>query len=278
MDELNRKKLENSQNMQFAREYLSKTKFSQRIATHPRFDSILWKISSLMRKAGVKAFSEQGLSFLKSILVVAKDGSLVMLENKDRNDFVTSIKYYFDENDMTLKRIVCDKNHDDSETTTISTYDDDGIEVSSMLEQRMVDGSKFYSNSTRVPSRINMINIQRISERNGERYVLADVMQIRSMAVAYEDLEPTADEIDPLDVVHLFAFGVPPLYRDLDKEELAIIKECDGEVFPLDEEHNVELLMDYIERNKFYGRSRKFEGALARYLDIEDRIQDGEQL
>lgn len=278
MDELNRKKLENSQNMQFAREYLSKTKFSQRIATHPRFDSILWKISSLMRKAGVKAFSEQGIAFLSSILVVAKDGSLVMLENKDQNDFVTSIKYYFDENDMTLKRIVCDKNHDGSETTTISTYDDDGIEVSSMLEQRMIDGSKFYSNSTRVPSRINMINIQRISERDGERYVLADVMQIRSMAVAYEDLEPTADEIDPLDVVHLFAFGVPPLYRDLDKEELAIIKECDGEVFPLDEDHNVELLMDYIERNKFYGRSRKFEGALARYLDIEDRIQDGEQL
>ena len=71
---------------------------------------------------------------------------------------------------------------------------------------------------------------------------------------------------------------MPPLYRDLDKEELAKIKECDGEVFPLDEEHNVELLMDYIERNKFYGRSRRFEGALARYLDIEDRIQDGEQL
>ncbi len=278
MGDLNRKKLENSQNMQFAREYLSKTKFSKKIATHPRFDSILWKISSLMRKAGVKAFSEEGLSFLNSILVVAKDGSLVMLENKDQNDFVISIKYYFDENDMTLKRIVCDKNRDDSETTTISTYDDDGIEVSSMLEQRIIDGSKFYSNSTRVPSRINMINIQRISERDGERHVLADVMQIRAMAVAYEDLVPTADEIDPLDVVHLFSFGVPPLYRDLDKEELAIIKECDGEVFPLDEEHNVELLMDYIERNKFYGRSRRFEGALARYLDIEDRIQDGEQL
>ena len=278
MGDLERKKLENSQNMEFAREYLSKTKFSKSIAGHPRFDSILWKISSLMRKAGIKAFSEQGLAFLSSVLVVVKDGSLVILENKDQNDFVTSIKYYFDENDMTLKRIVCDKNRDDSETTTISTYDDDGIEVSSMLEQRMIDGSKFYIYSTRVPSRINMINIQRISERNGERHMLADVMQIRAMAVAYEDLEPTADEIDPLDAVHLFSFGVPPLYRDLDKEELAIIKECDGEVFPLDEEYNVELLMDYIERNKFYGRSRRFEGALARYLDIEDRIQDGEQL
>lgn len=277
MSDLVKKKLENSQNMEFARTFLSKTKFSPKVATHPRFDSILWKISSLMRRAGVKPFSEQGINFLSSILIVAKDGSLVILDDEKQGNFVTSIKYYFDEADLKVKRIRCDKKPDEYETTRISTYSDDGLEESLMIEQVFLNGDKYYSQATRIPSRINMINIQRISERNGERHLLADVMQIRAMAVAYEDLDPNADEIDPLDVVHIFSFGVPAMYRDLNDEEKAIIAECDGEVFPLDEEDSLALLTDYIERNKFYGRSRRFEGALARYLDIDEMLLEGDQ-
>lgn len=278
MSELERKKLENSQNLEFIRRYLSETNLSAKIASHPRFDSILWKISSLMRKAGVKAFSDQAINLLNSIIITSKDGSITLLENKNKSDFVTSTKYYFDESDMTLKRIVYDKNYDDSETTVISTYDDDGIEESSMIEQKIVNGNKYYSNATRVPGRIDMIRIQRIREEKGERETLADVYQIRTMCVVYEDINPGVDEIDPLDVVHLFSFGVPPLYRDLDPKELEIIEECDGEIFPLDDDSKVDQLTDYIEKNKFYGRSRRFEEALSRYLEIEDRIPDDEQL
>lgn len=278
MNEIERKKLENSQNLEFIKRYLQQTNLSGKIASHPRFDSILWKMSALMRKAEVKAFSNEAISLLNSVLVVAKDGSVVIFENKHHSDFLTSTKYYFDENDMTLKRIVCDRNHDGSETTTISTYDDEGIEESSMLEQKCVDGSKYYSNATRVPGRIDMINIQRIMEKKGEREKLADVHQIRTMCVVYEDITPQADEIDPLDIVHIFSFGVPPMYRDLEPWEQEIIQQCDGEIFPLDDDHKEEQLRDYIEKNKFYGRSRRFEGALARYLDIEDRILDDEQL
>lgn len=278
MGELERKKLENSQNLEFVRTYLAKTNLSGEIAKHPRFDTILWKISSLMRKAGVKAFSEDAITFLSSNLIITKDGSIVIIENNGKNNFVVSTKYYFDENDATLKRIVCDKENDGSETTTISTYDDDGIEESSMIEQRHLDGSKYYSNATRVPGRIDMIRVQRISEQNGEREVLADVYQIRTFCLVYEDIDPKEDEIDPLDIVHIFSFGVPSMYRDLDRDEINFIDDCGGDIFPLDDESKLSQLTDYIEKNKFYGRSRKFEGALARYLDIEDLILNGEQL
>lgn len=278
MSELERKKLENSQNLEFVKSYLEKTNLSNKITSHPRFDSILWKISSLMRKAEVKAFSETAINLLNSTIITTKDGSIVLVENKYHSDFISSIKYYFDENDMTLKRIACDRSHDGSETTTISTYDDDGIEENMLTEQKLIGGSKYYSNATRVPGRIDMIKVQSILEKNGKRETLADAYQIRTMCVAYEDILPEADEIDPLDVVHMFSFGVPPMYRDLEPKEQKIIDECDGEIFPLDDIHKEEQLMDYIEKNKFYGRSRRFEGALSRYLEIEDRIPDDEQL
>lgn len=278
MGELERKKLENSQNLEFVRAYLAKTNISGEIVKHTRFDTILWKLSTLMQRIGVKAFSPEAVSLLASNLIVAKDGSVVIVEDANQSDFVASTKYYFDESDATLKRIICSKNNDESEMTSISTYDADGIEQNLLISQKCVDGSKYYTNTSRVPDRIDMIKIQRISEKNGERKTLEDVLQIRAFCVAYEDIYPTADDIDPLDFIHLSFLGVPAIYRDLDSEELKVIEDCDGEVFPLDDDNKARQLKDAIDTNKFYGRTRKFERAIARYLDIEDRLLDGEQL
>lgn len=278
MGELERKKLENSQNLEFIRTYLSKTNMSEEIIKHTRFDTILWKISTLMRKAGIKSFSEDAVSFLISNVIIAKDGSIVIVENAKQMDFVGSTKYYFDKEDGTLKRILCEKTNDDSEITSISTYDSDGIEQGLLVSQKFINGNKYYASSTRVPDRIDMIKIQRIEEKNGERKTLDDVLQIRTFCVAYEDINPNVDDIDPLDVIHLSFLGVPQIYRDLEPDELKIIEDCDGEVFPLDDDNKVKQLKDAIDTNKFYGRTRKFERAIARFLDIEDRLLEGEQL
>ena len=42
------------------------------------------------------------------------------------------------------------------------------------------------------------------------------------------------------------------------------------------DEYKEKQIMDCIETNKFYGRSRRFERAIARYLDIEDRLPTDE--
>ena len=172
-----------------------------------------------------------------------------------------------------LRRIVCDKDHNGS-TISISTYDGDGIEENAMTEQKCVDGSKYYSNVTRVPDRIDMIKIERIEEVKGKRENLEDVLQIRTFCVAYEDILPTIDTIDPLDAIHLSLLGMPSIYRDLESEEIKVIDECDGEVFPLDDDNKVSQLKNYMQTNRFYGRTKKFEEAVARYLSIEDRLQD----
>lgn len=276
MNELEKKKIENIKNIEFIKEYLKRTNLSKKITTHPRFDSILWKISILMRKAEVSAFSQEAINLLQSIVIIKKDGSITIFEGNGRNNNLSSTKYYFDENDMKLRRINSKTNSDSSDTIEFSTYDEDGMEESILLEQKWPDGYKYYSNSKRVPGRIDMISIERIQEKNGKREKLEDIYQIRTFCVAYEDISPGVDEIDPLDAIHMSFLGVPPIYRDLGSDELKIIDECDGEIFPLDDDNKEEQLRDYIEKNKFYGRTRRFEGAIARYLDIEDRLPSDE--
>lgn len=274
MNSTERKKLENIRNIEFIKQYLEKTGISNRITSHARFDSILWKISSLMRKYNVRAFSQEAINLLNSIVTIQADGSIVIFENETKRLIPSSIKYYFDEENMKLRRSSCTQNSDGSEITAISTYDDEGIEESLMLEQKWENGDKYYSNTTRVPDRIDMIKIEGIQEEKGKRVRLEDVYQIRTFCVAYEDINPEIDEIDPLDAVHLSLLGVPPIYRDLYPEELKVIDDCDGEIFPLDDDNKEEQLNDYIEKNKFYGRTRQFEEAVARYLSIEDRLQE----
>lgn len=272
MDKIEDVKIENIRNIEFIKQYLSKTNLSNQIKSHPRYDSILWKISILMRRIGVNAFSQEAINLLNSILIIQKDGSLSIFEQDSRTASLTSTKYFFDKDDNKLKRIFCETTYDESEITSISSYDEDGIEESLMTSQKCIDGSKYYTNAVRVPDRIDMIKIERISEKNKQRERLEDVYQLRTFCVAYEDINPSADEVDPLDIIHLSFLGVPPIYRDLYTDEKNIIEECDGEIFPLDDDNKESQLKDYIERNKFYGRTRKFERAIARYLDIEDRL------
>lgn len=269
------KKVENIRNMQFAREYLAKTNIASQIVNHPRFESILWKISTLMRRAGVKAFSQEAIALLGSTIIVKADGSVTIFENEERTAGLASTQYYWDTD--VLRRVRCQTDVHNLTTTTVSTYSENGLEEEQMLEQNCIDGSKHYSHTTRVPDRIDMIQIERISERNGVRERLEDVLQIRTFCVAYEDITPDADEIDPLDVVHFSFLGVPELYRDLSPKEKKVIDECEGEIFALDDEHKEAQLADCIQTNLFYGRTRRFEEAVAEYLSIEDRLPSEEQ-
>lgn len=272
MQEQTKKIFENIRNLEFISQYLEKTKISEKIKNHPRFESILWKISLLMQKAGVKAFSQDANTLLNSILIVQFDGSISIFENKLKTLIPNSIKYYWDSKNMKLMKFSYVTSTDGSEITSISSYDDEGIEENLILEQKCVDGNRYYSNTMRIPNRIDMIKIARLQEIKGKATRLEDIYQIRISAVAFEDIDPDIDEIDPLDIRYLTFLGRPGIYRDLHPNELKIIEESNDEIFPLDDEHKEEQLIDYIETNKFYGRTRSFERAVARYLDIEDRL------
>ena len=255
--------------LEFIKLYLLDTKLSTDIINHPRFQSILWKISSILRRSGNKAYTVEALNVLKSIILIQKDGSLVILENKYGNSLLDSTKYYFDSTDMKLRRVISENKDDGTSINCVSTYDEDGIEESLLLEQKCIDGSIHYSKSTRVPERIDMIMVDAISEVDGKRESLGSAYQIRSFCCAYEDIDPRADEIDPLDRVGLSFLGVPDIYRDLEPDEKKVIDECDGEIFPLDDATRLDQFTHYVETNKFYGRDRSFEDAVARFLSID---------
>lgn len=264
------KEEDNLKNMEFVRLFLLNSGLSTKIINHPRFESIVWKISSVLRRSGYKAFSKEAIALLKSVIVIQKDGSIVIVENNPMKGLLNSVKYYYDDSDMRLRRISCDSNQDGIEISTINTYLDDGLEESLLVEQKCLDGSKYYSKTTRVPERIDMVMVERIEEVNGKKELLSPVYQIRTFCAAYEDIYPLADDIDPLDKIGFSFLGVPEIYRDLDEEEKKIIDDCDGEIFPLDEANKQEQFASYVETNKFYGRTRAFEDAVARYLLLDE--------
>lgn len=276
MNDSSDKKLENVRNIQFIREFLGTTNLDAQVTSHPRFESILWKLSTLMRRANVQAFSQEAIGLLGSIVVIQADGSISIFENKGVSDCLGSVKYYYDSEANKLRRIRYQDNEKGVETD-ISTYNADGLEEDLLIEQKCPDGSQYYSHTTRISERIDLVLVERIQERDGKRTRLGNTYQLRTFCPAYEDILPEADEIDPLDMVGLSFLGVPPIYRDLDPEELEIIEACDGEIFPLDDVHKEEQFEDYAERNKLYGRTRRFEEAVANYLAIESRSQSEEQ-
>lgn len=260
---------DNSNNLEFVRLYLLNSGLSTKIIEHPRFESIVWRVCSILRRSGFKAYSKEAMELLKSIVVVQKDGSIVIVENKPMKGVLNSVKYYYDESEKKLRRIICDSNQDGVEITRINTYSDDGLEESLLIDQNCLDGIRYYSKTTRVPERIDMVMVERIEEVNGKKELLSPVYQIRTFCAAYEDIDPLADDIDPLDKIGFSFLGVPEIYRDLEEEELKVIGECDGEIFPLDDVNKEEQFASYVETNKFYGRTRAFENAVASFLSID---------
>ena len=80
MNDSSDKKLENVRNIQFIREFLGTTNLDAQVTSHPRFESILWKLSTLMRRANVQAFSQEAIGLLGSIVVIQADGSISIFE------------------------------------------------------------------------------------------------------------------------------------------------------------------------------------------------------
>lgn len=278
MKDLSEEKIENTRNMQFVKEYLGKTNLAAQIISHPRLESILWKLSILMRKAGVRAFSQEAIQLLNSIVIIQANGNITIFENKGNAMDLASTQYYFDSEANKLRRVFCQTNADSTEITQVSTYNEEGLEEDLLIEQKCLDGSKHYSHTTRVPERIDLVEVESIAEKNGIRTRLGKAYQLRTFCPAYEDIDPSADEIDPFDTIGMSFLGVPPIYRDLEPEELKIIEECDGEIFPLDDVHKEEQFQDYVQTNQFYGRTRRFEEAVASYLAIEERLQSEKEL
>ncbi len=212
---------------------------------------------------------------LDEIVNLEKNNQVTFIEPTSLSNTVMASKYYIDPLDEKLKRMRLEKNEAE-EIKTISVYNDDGIEESILLEQTIGNTKKYFSRTTRVPNRIDMIKIKRWGEEKGKINSLEDIYQIRCMKVGLEDIMPDAEDLDPFEIMNFKRFGLPPIYRDLNPEELQIITKMGGMIYPLTEIERQKLLEEYKRLNKEYHRTNAFEKGIAKALAVKER-QLGEE-
>lgn len=271
------------QNIEFIGEYLYQRGISEEILENPRYQAILWKLSNILRKSDIKSFSPESKKILDSMVRVDEDGSIYFIEGVLQNRSIVTCKYYFDETDNKLKRIRVQKCPDENyimgnvfnsdkydDYTSVSTYNEDGIEESLAIEQNTLDG-KYFSKSIRVPNRIDMIKIERLRQQKDDLKRLEDIYQIRSMQAALEDISPDAEDIDPFNIMHFDILGLPDTYRDLNFEEQVLIANTNGKILPLPETERKKKLQRYKELNVKYGRIKAFEKGIAKAFLVKNQ-------
>lgn len=279
-------KIVSAQNMEFVNEYLYQRGINEQLARNPRYQSILWKLSNILRKNEIKPFSQESKKAFDSMVRVEDDGSVSFIEGVLQNKSIITCKYYFDEIDDKLKRIRVQKSTDENyiignvfntgkydDYTSVSTYNEDGIEECLAVEQTTSYG-KYFSKSIRVPNRIDMIKIERIRQQGERLQRLEDVYQIRSMQAALEDISPDAEDIDPFNTMNFDILGLPSAYRDLNFEEQAIVNKMNGQILPLPEEERKERFQTYKKTNEKYGRTTAFEKGIAKAYIVKNQDID----
>lgn len=270
------KKIETLRNKEMISQYLYERGISSEIIDNPRYESILWKLSNMLRKMKLGSNIEAAKSFLNSITTIEPDGSIIMVEGEGPEHTIVSSKYMYDTATETLKRLRVESRTDGvPNIQTISIYNDDGIEESLGLEQNIENG-KYFSKATRVPNRVDIIKIESMKQEGENLERLPDVYQKRFLWAALEDIDPDAETIDPYDIMHFSIIGLPPIYEDLSLEEQERVAADGGNVFALPEEYRAKQLSDYKTNNDHYGRTKAFEKGIAKYLVVKDKTVEHE--
>ncbi len=261
------KKIKSIQNREFINEYLIKKGISHLIVKNPRYQSILWKLSNLLDKSNKRPFTDDAITFLDLITKIEEE-TIYFMESPKYGSIISN-KYYIDNEDNKLKRLRIEKGPYEN-ISTISTYNEDGIEI--CLETKQILGYEtYFSKTTRVPNRIDMIKIERLKKIKEQLIKLEDVYQVRVRQFALEDINPDAEEIDPFDIMYFSISRVPEIYEDMSLKDQLIIEENQGKALPPLEQYRQKHLQVYKELNEQFGRTTSFEKGIAKLLLIKDK-------
>ncbi len=272
LEDREKEKIETEQNKHFLEEYLYERGISTQITENPRYDSILWKLSNVIRKSEFKAYTDSAKELMNSIVQIDESGNIIMLEGLNKEGNLLTSKYYIDNEDESLKRTRMETARGINEPICVesSIYNDDGIEVMKETKQK-IDDIIYFSRATRLENRMDMIKIERAEQKsNGDASKLSDMYQIRWFQVGLEDIEPDMEEVDPLNVMGFDVLGMPPIYQEVSLDELKSLRDNDGKTIPFTEQHRQQIFEKYKKLNSDYGRTKAFEKGIAKMLIVKD--------
>lgn len=256
-------------------EYLYGRGISAEISENPRYDSIVSTLALRLVSSGVKNYLTEPYNVLDKLVYIENYMSFIIYEGVGANGTTISSKYYIDNQDGSLKRLRLESN-DKNEVlcANISTYDENGIEISLSTEQNLDGGDVYFSKATRDPKRPDVIKIERMKQVKDELTKMPEIYQLRIFMPALEDIYPDRETVDPYDVMHYSFLGMPEIYRDFTGEEMAFLNMSGMKITPLSKEFREKLLSEYKKLNVRYHRTKKFEEGLSKILEVDNRSID----
>lgn len=199
----------------FVQEYLEQRGVAEEIKRNPRFQSIVWHISVMLKREGIDFTEKKAVEWIQDNILIGKEGKEIMYVISTKDGYYPSqimpsapqfVKYFYDQEGM--KRIVKEVRNGKEEEETIlifSRYNEDGIE-----EWQRIEEKHCISTIQRVENRPEL---RVIEEYDKEREKILGVRyEKRFFWMGLEDFAPNLIEVDPLGVQPLFQYKLPPFY------------------------------------------------------------------
>lgn len=257
----------------FVEEYLEQKEIAPEIKRNPRYQSIIWHISVMLKRQGIDFTKEEAIKWIDENIKIGKQGEVLYAISESDGYYpinaapaIQFVKYFHDKDGM--KRMVKEvkEQGEERQFIIISNYNKDGIE-----ESQVVYDKYGISIVERVKNRPELKRISTYDKN--EKEIKKIEHEQRILWVALEDLAPNKIEIDPIDIYPFLkngSFGCHT-YTGLSYEEEKHIQDAKYRILPLPQKNREEQLQDYKTLNERYHRTKVFELGIAKMLSVRNR-------
>ncbi len=257
----------------FVQEFLEQRRITEEIKRNPRFQSIIWHISVMLKQQGLDFTKQEAIEWIQNNIKIGEQGKEIMYAISEKDGYypnnliphIQFVRYFYDQEGM--KREVTELDENRKQTLQIlSKYNEDGIEETQFVDDKQGD---YISMIQRVENRPELISI---ADYNKETKQLTAInYEKRFFWVAWEDISPNLIEMDPMETNLALKYGRTQAYEPFSAKERKQMQLSGNRILPLPEQEREKQLQYYKELNEQYHRTRIFELGMAKMLNVRNR-------
>ena len=271
-DKLKKDVIQMMRSNHFVGEYLEQRGIAEEIKRNPRFQSIIWHISVMLKRQKIDFTGQEAVKWIQDNIKIGEQGNEIMyvISGKDRyypsntnmDSTIQFVKYFYDQEGM--KRAVKEMKGQEVTLQILSEYNEEGIE-----ECQKVDDQQYISMIQRIENRPELKVITDYNKETKE--AVGRSYEKRFFWVALEDFAPNLIEVDPIETQPIFKYEIPPFYEPfsiIDRQQIELTRNL---ILPLPEIYREKQLKEYKETNEAYHRTNVFEKGMAKMLSVRNR-------
>lgn len=257
----------------FVQEYLGQRGIAEEIKRNPRFHSIIWHISVMLKRQGIDCTGKEAVKWIQDNIKIGEHGKEIMYVISTEDGYypcqysapgIQFVKYFHDQEGM--KREVKEIRGQKETLQIVSQYNEDGIEEWQKVDDKQ---SKYISIIQRINNRPDLKVITDYDKE--EKKMIEKSYEKRFFWVALEDLAPNLIEVDPIETESILKNKISTFYVPFSMIDIQQIQGTNNLILPLPEIKREEQWKRYKLLNKKYYRTNVFEKGIAKMLMVRNR-------